>query len=435
MADHSLAVRSDLPPLAARRAGTEAAYFTLRYNGGDLASDQMVLARLSQADPPLITAADMSLVLTVARLGVEAGLTANGGDPVEVFASASDALLRAITLADAGKSFFALVTAAEATPALSGQIGALIGSGTIPARVVVDQDDATLLAIADAAEAAGYLRSAAHLLATRSDHLALRALVARHADDAGLAALASGSQGIDVFAAVNGATSLAGPDNAAAQDIFTVLRGDLAMGPSGFLATYLNISGDVSGAVAAAEAVLAATQTDAATPPETLWQIARDALSGGRGAPAPATLDGWEWPRRTIRHYAGTVADTLATVDARAALTPVVAGLAVAGDIPPPAGVPDRLDWPRWQAVATALAQGTPEALNTPDDLVIAAELLSALDRWDDVATLVARMPPDRAVPVAADMMQRIDEGCLGAARYVGSDLFLSGLFIDFPQN
>lgn len=383
--------RAALPGLQQRRHGAEAAYLSLHYGGMEEGAARLLLEDLAGQGVP--EAREALAVLVIAREGVEAGLRVIGPDPVRAFAEATVPVRRAVLAADVGQSYFRLMAAAEADPALMSLVGDdLAGGGEITALVAA-MDDAAVAAVVDAAEAAGHPRVALVLAAGLRDQTRHAALVARVRNDLG---------------------PLPGEDAArvAREARVQALMAAAWQGlPAEFLIAALNQTGleaEVAAVAVAYRAEVAAGRIDPLRDPEAAWLMQYRGLALAIGAEAAqGALAGIDFPPVRVRHYGGGAVESLDVMLAVEALEPVVRGAAAAMPERPPL-LSEGFDWGQWRGVAEALAAGT-WAGEAPE---IAVELRAGAGDWVGAVEAAGLMPPEARMRVWRDLIQRLDRGC-----------------------
>jgi hypothetical protein len=414
LADRVLAGRPDLGRFQQRNYGTEAVYLKLMYGGveGEAALDLfegLIAAKVRGAD-------DAMAAMVVADSGVAAGLATLDPDPAAALARGRLATARAVLLADP-TAYFAL--RAEGPPDL--------GASQPVALLVADQPDAVRARIAEAAEAAGDVRAAALLLADMADPAGYEAFVARHAGAVELE--------LDVFHQGSGLRQRDAPfPHAGPRPVNLLNRGKFFValkavyhdGQQGFLSIVMNQTGDVDASVIAAQALLAAIAAglEPWRDPEGGWALQAMALEAAMGtATVRLVLSSFDWPSRSVRHYAGKAGMSLGVMLARRALAPVARDNAV---LPArPTLTPEDFPWDVWVKVAGVISGG---GLPVPADAaerIAAIELLDAVGRTAEAADMAG--PLEEAMPVWRDLMIRLDRRCAGFTVHPGEALWLGG--------
>lgn len=400
--------RAALPGLQQRRHGAEAAYLSLHYGGMEEGAARLLLEDLAGQGVP--EAREALAVLVIAREGVEAGLRVIGPDAVRAFAEATVPVRRAVLAADGGQSYFRLMAAAEADPALMSLVGDdLAGGGEITALVAA-MDDAAVAAVVDAAEAAGHRRVALVLAAGLRDRTRHAALVARHPGlDAGFTRMEA-----MVARMRNDLGPLPGEDVArvAREARVQALMAAAWQGlPAEFLIAALNQTGleaEVAAVAVAYRAEVAAGRIDPLRDPEAAWLMQYRGLALAIGAEAAqGALAGIDFPPVRVRHYGGGAVESLDVMLAVETLEPVVRGAAAAMPERPPL-LSEGFDWELWRGVAEALAAGT-WAGAAPE---IAVELRAGAGDWAGAVEAAGLMPPEARMRVWRDLIQRLDRGC-----------------------
>jgi hypothetical protein len=422
LAQHAIAAREAMPKLQSKRIGALSAYLLLRYRAIEGAEAQVVVDRLRAAKARRME--ELSNARTAATGGavaVDIDLIASSSFEV----GAQRALIRSKDrpiLLDA----IARVETAKR-----------LGVERTLATALLDLTDAMKTAIADEARAKGLIVLAGGLLASLPDTQPWSDLMAKlSSDEATMVA-----QAWYWMPAINSkadlprqelSTSFEATFNRTA--INAAFRVALRLGEADFILIYLNQTGDFKTPMAASAILLpkfSDGKPDPSRDPAAAWLEAYRALVTitGQASMIEATL-------RTItlstrRHQGGDILGLIRWAAGAQTLAGAVASGGSLPDKPPPElSSPGEPSWPSLLETAAAL-KGKPDlaALATdPAKAAMAAELLFAARRADDLAGLIAAMPDKSASAILAeDFALRLDRLCDRHSASRGDAVFFPG--------
>lgn len=420
-----LAQRANLPRLKQARYGDIAAFMAIRYGGADGTAVLSQLANSEGRPPAMLDDLNGAFLLSQPN-GLVRWLT---DDPATLtrFTSMLTSERRALILADEGQTYLRLWAAAMADPEIAQRMPMMDPFGVQMAISVADQPADMRYALAQRAEDAGALQSAAAILGDLGDRPALDALIARHPDAPEFTRWDPiKNLSISTIGVMSRDTPLTGArigDMAGTlrdQQFFIVTKAAMMGQPVDFLAIYMNQTGQMEQTTIAAQNLLQAVETGAIDPhadPEAAWLLQYSALlSMGNARSVQNTLDSFSWPSKAVRHFAGSAVESLDVMVAKDALGPFVRGEADALPDQPNAYA-QTVDWSDWTAAAQAVhADGF--ANLTPEQIVPAVELLWEAGRYDAAMTLAVEvMDVDGSISFMRDAMARMDAQC---GQYLG---------------
>lgn len=422
LAEHAITAREAISKFKARRVGAMSAYLLIRYAAIEGDKAQAVIDRLLAAKVQRIEELNHArLAASGGAAGVDLDQIAlssfeAGAQRVLIRSKDRPALLDAITRVDLAKR-----TGVERTLATA----------------LVDLADAEKLVIAGEARSKGLLILAGGLLASIPDPKPWTMFTAGLSQkDAGMVA-----EAWYWMPAINSKPDLPREGLSAAIEatfnrtaINAAFRVALRLGEADFILTYLNQTGDLKTPMAASALLLpkfAEGKPDPARNPSAAWLDTYRALVAltGDASRIAATLSGITLSTR--RHQGG---DVVGLIRWAAGIEALASAVASGGSLPdtPPAELngPGEPTWSALLDTAAAL-KGTPDLTALAADparAAMAAELLFAAGRADDLATLVVEMPDRSASAVMAeDFALRLDRLCDGHGASRGDAVFFPG--------
>ncbi|MEM8741202.1 MAG: hypothetical protein AAGE13_06860 [Pseudomonadota bacterium] len=436
-----LDARTDLGRFEQRRFGAEAVYLLIRYGAFSDAEIEAMLGDLATAR--VHGAADLHLAWRVARFGA-GELLAQAGTSFRNWSNPH--VLHALIGLDAGQTVLRLFAQARADPDAATTLLAMSPiNGPGIAAITADFDDAARLRFARHAEAAGELRLAAHLLADRADLAEFRDLLARHAGAGWVEEILFGpgmwqwGTGLRVQEAPLRVDGLVETPEVAARrlSLYRVSKASYHDGLFAWLSIYVSQTGHEAESLAAADAFLnahATGQVDPLRDPEAGWLIMFETLADAVGVEAlRTTLQSFDMPSRSLRHFAGSAATTFDWVIAKRALRPLLTGK-IETPPPRPSLLSPGWNWTEWTAIARALRED-PTAPLPPSQHAIAAELLADAGAWEAAFAFAAQLEPRERVRLHSDFMKRLDRLCDAVSHMPGQALLLGGMTLyHFPS-
>ncbi len=431
-AGHILDNRMDLPRFQPARFGGDALYLTLHYaDPGPSVAVRMIDALAGQGrDAPRELDA-VALPYLMQYTDLDTAIDQLGGVVKDVI-SPSASLLRAMLLRDQMEAFRARIEALPDDTETQNYIATWQSSngGFIS---VLDQSDATKLALAADAEAQGFHALAAGILASRTTLDAYFELEARYAD-AGRTAIFTGSEYVASSGAMvwhqaePGALVAYLPDNSAAErfDLYDTYRMGARQIGMAWASVFLNQTGKTQIMGHVARQYLAALDSGALggeAELEQRWLFVWREIHAQM--PHDAIFQGAQFDvTRRVRHYAARLPVTMDWIVAIDALGPLSRGETAA--LPArPAILGQGIDWDVWLSVATSVRLG----VELPaEHAAIAVEMQVAAGDWAGaVATARRDLQGADRLYVLRDLMRRMDGRCAGHTLYPGSGLFLGG--------
>ncbi|MCB1342050.1 MAG: hypothetical protein KDK24_13490 [Pseudooceanicola sp.] len=432
LSERILAQRASLPGFAPANFGGTAMYLWLHYANPDpntaMARFQSVAAQARRPPRDLLA---LSQVWAVATLGVEQGFAALRVDPVTGVAQGDTDLWRQVILADDGATFFALLRQIRANPALQPRFdNNWRGGWTIPA-LLSDLEDSRKLKIARRAEEAGEIGFAGLLLASREKQHAYREFIAAHPENEMLKSRSPDTFGL-LLERDKPLKPLAGQTFRQMDvDIFDVFRAGLRAGEADFLMTLLNQTGwqsEIAGAAREYLGQVAAGNLSAAGPLETNWLFLADAVASRRPvADLHRSMSGWDIPTR-VRHYAGRAQATVDWMRALRTVVPYVQGQV--GGVAVPKNLSNDFPWTDFIQVAQQVREGRGFVLATPEQVMMAVEILASAGRYPEAIRLAEeKMQGVARLAFYRDLAQRLDKGCEGWTYLPGQSVLLGGSY------
>lgn len=344
---------------------------------------------------------------------------------------------RAVLVADAGRTYFALLRQITARPDLEADILPLTGFGLLPAALSLDRPVPERRGMAVAAERAGFLLHAAHLYLSLGDIDEARALSGRHPDDADLTwLLASGGLDRISLTPFASAAPLAAPSTsdlpadlaAGPGELHTVLRATLLGPRQNWLPIHVNQSGRSAAAAAVARELLSdigAGRVDPRADLADIWVAAYRRLA--RRDPAlDATLRGFDTaglPSFTEGDGTlGVIAGLMARQTGAAWLTDDDSSPAAM-----PAGFPAGIDWSPFAAALTDLRAGRGADIADAGLRAYAAWVLFDAGRRAEAEALAGTLDPAVALEVLTGFAAALDADCEAALFHPGAAYTLGG--------
>lgn len=418
-ADDVLTLRPELGRFRQRAYGAEAVYLQLRYGGIEPAEAAGAIADLIDAR-----------VRDSQELGAVFEIATRGLTPDLLTGASGLSGLRAALIADPDLVY---KTASEAPER---DFANFLFNPYLHANATADLPSEQRRAIAAAAERNGELFSAGFILADLDDLSDFNAFMGRH----------KGNEPLEEFLEATSMPYYVGHLHRTTGQFLapTLLDGTFgnrtrlaAVGSAGyhgphfgFLNIFLNQSGLTEESASAAIAYLDALdggRIDPIARPEDGWLLIYERLVGSLGQDrVDQSLGFFDWPTKTVRHYASLGTKTMAVVIALDGLRPVIGGAETAE---PPVLLQDTSRWEEWVAMATLIRDGGMPSVSAEDEaaMVMAVELLVLADRFADVRDLTATLSPDDRTTIFRDLMIRLDRRCDAVTVHPGQALMLGG--------
>ncbi|WP_298822499.1 hypothetical protein [uncultured Roseibium sp.] len=435
LADRIISERPRVKRFSQRHFGTAATYLKLRYDDLGMAAGLELLDHVqagTQRQAQGLT--NVRLAFAISKSGVEEGLKADDRPAVEIFADFSPVVMRQILLADAGATFFELLTAVRNSPDLVKGFEARYFSGLGVHNWVVDQSDDFKLTLARNAEGAGELGVAAMVLGSRQELPEYDALLERHQEE-DLAKLAGPDKLTTYLASIynqNAPVPVPGDDDERRQrrvHYHEILRASSQMGGMAWLSILFNqtgAEGPIAGVSRDFLAEIEAARLQPRAELEPAWVYLYGLLSDDLGNENLRQQMASFSLGKTVRHYADTAQTTLNWMIARQAMVPYLTETDT-GLPSRPSVLPPDFDWEAWMAAASAVQSGKDD-LPLGVDRTIYLELLLAKGDVTQALELANKfLPPTDRLWFYRDVMIRLDQLCDGYTVYPGAELSMGG--------
>lgn len=428
--------RDSLTGSPAKRFGTRAAYLNLRYDEPDRNAAMNMLRPLLRGE--VRDSLQLAAAYTIARHGINAGLTLLDKDPQEAFAKLGNFALRALILKDQGKSYVAWVIKTKKAKKYFRKFFDNYMFGLRIPYFISDQSDAFKFEFSKTAESNDELILAAAVLATQTDLDAFQAFMARHSDDKRLHQVLDDrtltGQG---FTALHDtgptffSTTYTEAEKNLRRQSYSILRAAFHSGEQDFLNIYVNQSGQMHGGQEIADEYFAQVQGGYLNPsrePELAWIYLYEKMVATSGrTDADNLLGTFNFPN--LRHFSGLAKESIDWMIATKALTPYLRNIVTAPKRRPILLARD-FDWERWMRIAEPIGTDklSPKKMQSKQDARIAVELLFVSGRLE---TLIEFVPNNfdiqDAMTIYQDIMMRLDRRCSAFSVLPGQALMLGG--------
>lgn len=423
LARHVLDKRLELNRFRIKSYGATSAYLLIRYGKLKHAAILKMLKPLSK--PAARTKARGAEDLTFAYLahndGLEAAFRFYPADKFHVPAALGFSSLRQILLAGLDNR---LIERWKKDPKNINRFSFQA------ANVLYDQPDAIKLKIAHHLEQNGLNDATFYILLSMSQHKDLNDFIKRHSNDKELETLSKSSMvyasGLTAlhntgWAVVPGRTK---EQNLRDQKFYTIMRAAIFDADRSFLMTVWNQTGETEKILEIARGIIADVESGNLNPrrdPASGWiAIYHKMVSGFGRKKTDSTLSSFT----LIGNQ--TALQAIQFAMAADALRPYLNRVAA----PPknrPANIGDQIDWNRWMTLANQIYDRE-NVSTSPDDHIIAAELLYQAGKFDLLLKYFRTIPAAVSVPIAQKLAQRLDRRCSAHTHFPGGALLLGGI-------